>query len=84
MRISGMTGMSLLISPSFWTYTANIGIWQCLITMYPRMFYFILAGDSTSYTLDFMMQTWSISFKVGVPQSIKDNEMNDTEGVSAR
>ena len=31
-----------------------------------------------------MTLTWSMSFKVGVPICMKDNEMNDTEGVCAR
>ena len=35
-------------------------------------------------TPDFMMLTLSMSFKVEVPQSMKDNEMNDTEDVCAR
>ena len=30
---------------------------------------------------DLMMLTWSMSFKVEIPQSMKNNEMNDTEDV---
>ena len=59
MRLSGMPGMDLLISPSFRTYTANIGIWRGSIPMYDSMFWVTLAGESTSFhmgkTLDFIM-----------------------------
>ena len=47
MRLSGMPGMGLLISPSLRTYTANIGIWRGSIPMYASMFWVTLAGDST-------------------------------------
>ena len=49
MRLSGMPGMGLLISPSLRTYTANIGIWRGSIPMYASMFWVTLAGDSTSF-----------------------------------
>ena len=39
MRLSGMPGMDLLISPSLQTYTANIGIWRGSISMYTSMFW---------------------------------------------
>ena len=48
MRLSGMPGMCLLISPSLRTYTANIGIWRGSIPMYASMFWVTLVGDSTS------------------------------------
>ena len=49
MRLSGMTGMGLLISPSLRTNTANIGIWQGSIPMYASMFWVTFVGDSTSF-----------------------------------
>ena len=49
MRLSGLPGMGLLISPSLRTYTANIGIWRGSIPMYASMFWVTLAGDSTSF-----------------------------------
>ena len=49
MRLSGMPGMGLLISPSLRTNTANIGIWRGSIPMYASMFCVTLAGDSTSF-----------------------------------
>ena len=49
MRLSGMSGMSVLISPSLRTYTANIGIWQGSIPMYASMFWVTLPGDSSSF-----------------------------------
>ena len=49
MRLSGMPGMGLLISPSLRTYTANIGIWRDSIPMYASMFWVTLAGDSTTF-----------------------------------
>ena len=49
MRLSGMMGMSLLVSPSLLTYTANIGIWRGSIPMYASMYWVTLAGDSTSF-----------------------------------
>ena len=49
MRLSGMLGICLLISPSLQTYTANIGIWRGSIHMYASMFWVTLAGDSTSF-----------------------------------
>ena len=56
-----MPGMDLLISPSFRTYTANIGIWRGSIPMYASMFWVTLTGVSTSVwgfmTLDLMMLT---------------------------
>ena len=62
MRLSGLPGMVVLISTSFRTYTANIGIWRGSIHMYASMFWVTLAGDSTFFfgvgeTLDFMMLT---------------------------
>ena len=48
-RLSGMLGMSVLISPSLRTNTANIGIKQSSIPMYASMFWVSLAGDSTSF-----------------------------------
>ena len=35
-------------------------------------------------TLDFMILTLSMSIQVGVSHSMKDTEINDTEGVCAR
>ena len=59
MRLSGMPGMHLLISPFLRTSTANIGIWRGSILMYASMFWVPLAGDSTSFgvgeIVDFMM-----------------------------
>ena len=49
MRLSGMPGMGVLVSPSLITYTANIDIWWGLIPMYASMFWVTLAGDSTSF-----------------------------------
>ena len=49
MRLSGMQGMSLLISPIFRTYTTNIEIWWGSILMYASMFWVTLAGDTTSF-----------------------------------
>ena len=49
MRLSGMPGMSLIISPNLRTYTAKIGIWRGSILMYASMFWVTLAGDSTSF-----------------------------------
>ena len=49
MRLYGMPGMDLLISPNLRTYTANIGIWQGSIPMYASMVWVTLAGDSTSF-----------------------------------
>ena len=49
MRLSGISGMGLLISPSLWTYTANRGIWRCSIPMYASMFWVISVGDSISF-----------------------------------
>ena len=49
MRLYGLPGMGLLISPSLRTYTACIGIWRGSISMYASMFWVTLAGDSTSF-----------------------------------
>ena len=49
MRLSGMPGMVLLISPSLRTYTANIGFWRGSIPMYASIFWVTLDGDSTSF-----------------------------------
>ena len=49
MRLSGMPGMSLLISLSVWTYAANIGIWRGSISMYASVFWVTFAGDSTYF-----------------------------------
>ena len=49
MRLSGMPGMGLLISPSLRTYTTTIGIWRGSIPMYASMFWVTLAGDSTYF-----------------------------------
>ena len=51
MRLSGMPGMGLLISPSLQTYTANMGIRQGSILMYASMFWVTLSGDSTSFSV---------------------------------
>ena len=48
MRLSGVLGIGLLISPSL-RYTANLGIWWGSIPMYASMFCVTLAGDSTSF-----------------------------------
>ena len=53
MRLFGMPGMGLLISPSLQTYTANIGIWRGSIPMYASMFWVTLAGDSTFFGVRF-------------------------------
>ena len=49
MRLSGMPGIGLLISPSLLTYTANIRIWQGSIPMYASKIWVTLAGDYTSF-----------------------------------
>ena len=49
MRLPGMPGMGLLISPSLLNYTANIGILWGLIPMYSSVFWVTLDGDSTSF-----------------------------------
>ena len=49
MRLSGMSGMGLLISPSLRSYSDNIGIWRGSIPMYASMFWVTLAGDFTSF-----------------------------------
>ena len=49
MRMSGLSGMGLLITHSLGTYTANIGIWRGSIPMYASMFWVTLAGDSTYF-----------------------------------
>ena len=74
MRPVGMLSISLIISPSLRTYTANIGIWQGSIPMYSSMFRvswpvippFFGVGFMT---LDFMMLAWSMSVKVKVPMN---------------
>ena len=53
MRLSGMPGMSFLISSSLQTYTFNIGIWRGSIPMYASMFWVTLANDSTSFQCGF-------------------------------
>ena len=49
MRLFGMLGMGILISPTLRTYTSNIGIWRSSIPMYASMFWVTLASDSTSF-----------------------------------
>ena len=49
MRLCGMPGMGLLISPGFRTYIANKGIWHGSIPMYAIMFLVTSEGDSTSF-----------------------------------
>ena len=49
MRMSGMTGMSLHISPSLRNYSANVGIWRGSIPIYSSMLWVTLARDSTSF-----------------------------------
>ena len=49
MRVSGMSGIGLLISPSLPTYTTNIEICRGSIPMYSSMFWVTLAGDSTFF-----------------------------------
>ena len=49
MRLSGMPGMGLLISPSLRSYSDNIGIWRGSIPMYASMFWVTLAGYFTSF-----------------------------------
>ena len=49
MRLSGMSGMGILISLSLRTYTANKRIWRGSIPMYAGMFWVTLVGDSTSF-----------------------------------
>ena len=49
MRLSSMSGMGLVISPSHGTYTSNIGIWRGSIPMHASVFWVTLAGDSTSF-----------------------------------
>ena len=43
MRLFGMPGMDLLISPILRTYTTNIGIWWGSTPMYASMFWVTLA-----------------------------------------
>ena len=61
MRLSGMLGMGLLISPSLRTFTANIEIWRGSVAMYTSMFWVtfavILPYFALGETLDFMMLT---------------------------
>ena len=70
MRLSGILGMSLLISPSLQTYTGNIGISRGSIPMYltcfgslwpviPQLF-------GVGKTLDFVMLTHYMLIKVKV------------------
>ena len=49
MRLSGLPGMGLLISPSIQTYTDNIGIWRGSTPMYASTFCVTLTGDFTSF-----------------------------------
>ena len=49
MRLFGMSGIGLLISPCLRTYTSNIWILRDSIPMYTSMFWVTLAGDSTSF-----------------------------------
>ena len=49
MRLSGMPGKGLLISPNLRTYIANIGIWQGKSPMYASMLWVTLDGYSTSF-----------------------------------
>ena len=49
MRFSRMSGMGVLISCSFETYTANIRIWRGTIPMYASLFWVTLAVDFTSF-----------------------------------
>ena len=44
MRLSGMSGMGLLISRSLRTYTANIGIWRVSFPMYASIFWVTFSG----------------------------------------
>ena len=53
MRLFGMAGMGILISPSLRAYTTNIGIWRGSIPMYASMFWVTLANDSTSFQCGF-------------------------------
>ena len=71
MRLSGMLGICLLISPSLQTYTANIGIEQSSIIMCTSMFWSLWPVIPPLFgvgeTLDFMMLTQSMSVKIKVP-----------------
>ena len=71
MRLCGMPGMGLLISPGFRTYIANIGIRRGSIPMYASMFSVTLAGDYTSFQCGgdsrFHDAHISMSVKVKVP-----------------
>ena len=49
MRLFGMPGMGLIISPTIRTYTTNIGILRGSFPMYASMFWVTLAGDSTFF-----------------------------------
>ena len=49
MRLFGMPGMGLIISPSVQTHTANIENWRGSIPMYASIFLVTLAGDSTFF-----------------------------------
>ena len=51
MRLSGMSGMGLLIYPSLRTYTDSIWIWRGSISKNASMFWVTLAGDFTSYSV---------------------------------
>ena len=53
MRLSGISSMGIIISPSLQTYTANIGIQRGSIPIYASMFWVTLAGDSTSFRCGF-------------------------------
>ena len=48
-RLFGMPGTGILISPSLRAYTSNIGIMRGSIPMYASIFCVTLAGDSTSF-----------------------------------
>ena len=48
-KMSGIPGICLFISPNLLTYVTNIGIWWGSIPMYTSMFWVTLAGNSTSF-----------------------------------
>ena len=50
MRLCGMLGIGLLISPSLRTNTANIGIWWGSIPIYASMFWVTLSSDSPFFS----------------------------------
>ena len=61
MRLSGLPGMGLLISPSLQTYTANMGSdgvqFPCTLAKFGSLWQVITPLLGAGVTLDFMMLT---------------------------